>query len=116
MLSASWVRMPLLAAIISLPFNNIRKLLPTRCIPGCGFSARISLSKAAICPPSASKLIAASTSAQRANRQASASARQLNPVMHGVPLTRHRPSLAPNCGGTMPSSAKAWAAETSWPR
>ena len=46
MLNASWVRMPLLLAITSLPSSKARRLIPTCCMPGCGLSAMISASNA----------------------------------------------------------------------
>ncbi|MNN13243.1 hypothetical protein D3C81_1262700 [compost metagenome] len=116
MLKASWVRMPWLLAMISLPSSRRRRLLPTRCMPGCGFIAMISGSKASSWPRRASKLMALITSAHWLNRVASSRDRQLRPVMQGVPLTRHRPSLAPSLTGARPTSAKACCAGMIWPR
>ena len=70
--------------------------------PGCGRAAWMRGSNATSVPSSASRVRAPTTSALRARRRASATARPPTAVMSWVPLMRARPSLGSRTSGAAP--------------
>ena len=90
----------------ALPASSRRRLRAEAAWPGCGRAAWMRGSKATSVPCSASRVSAPITSAERARRRASASARPPTAVMSWVPLMRARPSLGSRTSGAQAGGAQ----------